>query len=134
MTQQPPLTPENFELEFNSRLGVRQQGHVKGYSYFFINDPQNVIPITTNTDAMFYLKLDIVPEEGSDIAVLFIRFEPDQKFYPAVRYGNNNGNVTKPVSHYAGIMDQLRLAQTNGRQVKVSLLLMADGRNSLVLQ
>jgi len=65
---------------------------------------------------------------------LFIRFEPDQKFYPAVRYGNNNANVTKPVSHYAGIMDQLRLAQTNGRQVKVSLLLMADGRNSLVLQ
>ena len=105
-----------------------------GYSYIFINDPQNVIPITTNTDAMFYLKLDIVPDEGSDIMVLFIRFEPDQKFYPAVRYGNNNANVTKPVSHYAGIMDHLRLAQTIGKPVKVSLLVMEDGRNSLVIQ
>ena len=130
----PPLTPENFESVLNSHLGIRQVGHVKGYSYFFINDPQNVIPVTTNTDALFYLKLDIVPEEGSDIMVLFIRFEPDQKFYPAVRYGNNNANVTKPVSHYAGIMDQLRLAQTIGKPIKVSLLLMEDGRNSLVLQ
>jgi len=132
MNKSVTLTPENCREVLTSQPETMQHGFVTGYSNLLISQPQDAQPPVTATDALFYLRLDIKPDNTSDIAVLYIRFEAENTSYAPVRYAHRNGNASKPVSHYAAIMDLLK-GQTNTKGVEVFLQDNADGRNALVI-
>jgi hypothetical protein len=125
------LTPENFREVLTSQPEILQHGFVTGYSNLLISQPQYGQP--AETDAFFYLKLDIEPNTSSDIAVLYIKFVAEQESYVPVTYSGRNGNASKPISQYAALMDLLRSGQTSSRRIEVFLQVNEDGRNALVI-
>jgi hypothetical protein len=133
MNTNPDLTPENFREVLTSQPKTLQHGFVKGFSNLLISQPQDIQPPVPETDALLYLKLDIEPDSSSDIIVLYIRFEAEHASYAPVRYGNKNGNASKPISHYAAIMDLLRSGETGSKRTEIFLQVNADGRNALVI-
>jgi hypothetical protein len=133
MNNNEMLTPENFKEVIGKQAGTLQHGYVTGYTNLLISQPTLSPPPALETDAFLYLRLDIEPDSNSDIAVLYIKFEPEQAAYAPVRYSHRNGNASKPISQYAATVDLLKSAQTNARKVEVFLQVNDDGRNALVL-
>lgn len=127
------LTPQNFREVLTSQPETLQQGYITGYANLLINQPLFAQPPVKDTEAIFYLKLEIEPFSTSDIAGLYIRFEAAQTSYKPVEYIDKYGYVSKPVSHYAAIMDLLRSGQSDSRKIEVLLQANADGRNVLIL-
>ena len=125
------LTPENCREVLASQPENLQHGFVTGYSNLVISQPQFAQP--DETDAFFYLKLDIEPNVSSDIAVLYIKFVGEQLSYAPVTYSSRNGNTSKPISQYAAIMDLLKSGEASSRRIEVFLQVNDDGRNALVI-
>lgn len=127
------LTPENCRELLKKTPEALQHGFVKGYTNLLISQPVNTNPPSTETDALLYVRLDIEPDNTSDIMVLYIKFVPDNTVFEPVRYSHQNGNASKPISHYAPLMDLLKNSQTSARRVEVFLQTNADERNAVVL-
>jgi len=127
------LTPENCIEILTSQPGLLQHGSVTGHSILLISQPQFAQPPVMETDAFCYLKLDIEPDNTSEIAFLYIRFEAEHTAYAPVEYNSRNGYASKPISQYAPLMDLLRSGETSSRRIEVFLQVNVDGRNSLVI-
>jgi hypothetical protein len=133
MNTSQTLTPQNCIEILTNQPGTLQHGFVTGYSNRLISQPRFAQPPVIETDAFCNLVLDIEPNSGSAIFILHISFVAEQTAYAPVEYSDGNGYASKPISHYAPLMDLLRSDGTGSRRIEVLLQVNDDGQNTLVI-
>lgn len=110
----PPKTTAQLVKE-NIKMGaVVQQGKVVGYNTYFVSQPKGEQPDVTATEATLNLRLQIAPAANSQIKFININFIKDASVYPRCFYKNTVGYATKPLSHFALLMDEIKTKLAKG--------------------
>ena len=115
------VTLQNYKEMLTAHSADLHVGHVSNYRHLFINQPENVVPPTGKIDSLFYLILDIRPNEASNLNIVYIDFVADGNAISPVGYIDGIGYVTKPISQFTALIDFLKMAKEANRQPEVLL-------------
>ena len=103
----PFQTPSVLIQKAREAGAVLQQGTVMGYETYFVSQPKGELPDITASESTLNLRLQI-RSVSSQIKFVNINFIKDTSIYPPCLYKNGVGYATKPLSHYALIIDVLK--------------------------
>ena len=104
----PFQTPSVLIQKAREAGAVLQQGTVMGYETCFVSQPKGELPDITASESTLNLRLQISTTGSSQIKFVNINFIKDTSIYPPCLYKNGVGYATKPLSHYALIIDVLK--------------------------
>ena len=104
----PFQTPSVLIQKAREAGAVLQQGTVMGYETYFVSQPKGELPDITASESTLNLRLQISTTGSSQIKFVNINFIKDTSIYPPCLYKNGVGYATKPLSHYALIIDVLK--------------------------
>lgn len=132
----PFQTPSDLIQKAREAGAVLQQGTVMGYETYFVSQPKGELPDISASESTLNLRLQIRPV-SSQIKFVNISFIKDTTIYPPCLYKNGVGYATKPLSHYALIMDVLKTKLAigyRGTQMSIQFLTGAPSGDILSIQ